>query len=157
MARRRIGKRARAQFLADFAENGNVGDAAEAAGHNRSSFYRLRDSDPEFMEEWQLAEQMFLGDLEGQVYGWAMNGYMKAKEKTVLNKNGKVLGRERTAERVRDPRLAVRVLERRKPEWKPRQEIDPGEGAKTGVLIVPGIISSEDAFDAAFGDENEST
>ncbi|MDB5679728.1 hypothetical protein [Sphingomonas bacterium] len=48
----------RQRFLAALSATANVAQSAAAVGHAASSFYRMRDRDPAFAREWQLALEM---------------------------------------------------------------------------------------------------
>lgn len=56
--------RARAAFLAHFAEHGNVTAAAKAAGMSRNAAYCWRNDDPDFAADWDDAEQQAVDKLE---------------------------------------------------------------------------------------------
>ena len=144
---KRISKRDKTRFLEHFAETGNAKEAAELIGRSRGHLYAVRDKDPEFGAAWDNAEFLYLEGLQDTVYDWAENGFTIATQEQKAD--GTVV--KRRIERRYDMRLAVRVLERRHPNWKPSQTVDVD--AKRGVLVVPGIIEDPDEFDRTFSTE----
>lgn len=147
---KRVTKRQQRQFLELVAEDGNVTAAAEALGRNRATFYTIAERDEEFAKALKAARQDAIYGLEDRVLDWARNGFTIASQESVVDEKGKKVGRtKQKAEKRFDPRLALRVLERRHPDYKPKSDVDVS--AKSGVLIVPGIMASEEDFDEKFG------
>jgi hypothetical protein len=153
---RKIAKRKRQKFLELLLENGcNVTAAAETIGVHRSSLYTIRDQDPDFAVAWQQAELLYLEGLQETVFDWAENGYTVSSQEMVVDAQGQQVGRtKRKIEKRYDMRLAVRVLERRHPNWKPSGEV--AVTTPTGVLIVPGISESVEAWEKEFGATDDS-
>ncbi len=151
---RRISKRDTRKFLKVLAESGTVVEAAEAIDRSRTYLYELRDRNPEFAREWDDARRVYLDDCEAQVLDWAMNGFTIASTETVVDEQGKQVGRQkRKVERRYDVRLLLRILERRHPDYKPGQDVTIS--TPTGVLIVPGVSASEEEWEAEFGASSE--
>lgn len=150
---RRIAKRDRKKFLQTLGETGSVVEAAEAGKHDRTSWYALRQREPDFAEEWDAARHLYLDDVESQVLDWAMNGYTVASTETIVDEQGNQVGRQkRKIERRYDARLALRILERRHPDYKPGSDVSVT--TPTGVLVVPGVSESEEDWEAEFGSGN---
>jgi hypothetical protein len=147
---RRINKKTKVEFLTVLAQTGNVVEAARVIGRDRGHLYEIRDRDPEFARAWDASRTMYLDEIEGQVLDWAINGYNVASTETVVDAQGNQVGmQKRKIERRYDARLALRVLERRHPDYKPGQDV--AISTPTGVLIVPGISESEEAWEEEFG------
>jgi len=135
------------EFLDKLAELPHVTRAANVGGRARELFYRRRKQDKEFAAAWDLAIDIGLGGLQDKVVDWALNGYTVVER--TMKGSTEVGRRER---QVIDPALALRILERRHPDWKPKQEVTAK--GPTGVLIVPGRMDVED-WEARFPDTGE--
>jgi len=150
----RINKKTKASFLKVLAATGNVVKAAEHIGRDRPHLYEIRDRDPELARAWQACRDMYLDDIEGQTLNWAMNGFTISSQEEIVDEEGKRIGPlKRKIEKRYDVRLAMRILERRHPDYKPGSDISvttPG-----GVLIVPGVSESEEAWEAEFGEDSQ--
>lgn len=68
------GKEWHPRFLEAFRRVGVVGAACEAAGVNRATAYRHRETDPEFAAAWAEAEDDATDVLERVAHGWATTG-----------------------------------------------------------------------------------
>jgi len=62
------------RFLEQIALNANVGDACEAAGIGRTTFYTRKNNDPEFAAQYQEAMERSLDRLESAAFARAVNG-----------------------------------------------------------------------------------
>ena len=140
----RIGKRLKEQFLRQLEETGNVTATAKSIGISVSGAYALRQRDEQFAQDWQDAERAFLEGVKDQVYEWSTKGWMEIKEKRIGNS---VASREIT--RKLSPQLALRVLERRHPDFRPTGELDVN--MPQGVLIIPAPMNDVDEWERAFG------
>lgn len=151
---RRINKSTKVAFLNYLAGSGNVVEAAQHIGRDRGHLYEIRDRDPEFARLWDASRAMYLDEIEGQVLNWAMNGFTIASSETLVDESGKQVGMtKRKLEKRYDARLALRILERRHPDYKPGADITVS--TPTGVLIVPGISESVQAWEDEFGSGSE--
>lgn len=146
---KRISKREQRRFLEMVSDDGNVSKAAEALGRSRGSYYDLAARDSEFAKALKGARDLALNGLDDAVMTWARDGYFIQTQESKRNKDGELAVVATKQERRIDPRLALRVLERRHPDYKPKADLDVG--GKAGVLIVPGIVTSEADFDEQFG------
>lgn len=147
---RRISKRDKRKFLDALAATGSVVEAADAVERPRGQFYVHREEDPDFAQAWDAARREYLDEVEGQVIDWAMNGYTVASTETVVDAQGQQIGHtKRKIERRYDARLAMRILERRHPDYKPGTDVSVS--TPTGVLVVPGTSASEEDWEKTFG------
>ena len=147
---RRLNKKTKVEFLAKLAETGNVVEAAEHIGRDRGHLYEIKDRDPEFARAWDASRAMYLDEIEGKVIDWAVNGYTIASTESLVDEQGNQIGKQkRKIERRYDARLALRILERRHPDYRPGQDVVVS--TPTGVLIVPGVSESEEAWEKEFG------
>ena len=64
----------RIRFLDTLRDTFNVSKAAAAIGRHRSSMYKLRQSDPEFLAVWDEVVEECLDELEEVVYQRALEG-----------------------------------------------------------------------------------
>ncbi len=116
-------KLAKASFLKALANLGHVGKAADAAGMDRDTFYKWRQNDPAFASAWEVAREQFIrGDFEAHVIDLAFNGYVEVKTKRERDASGQWVEVERTMVNKKFPTLAMRILERRHPDYMPREE-----------------------------------
>lgn len=147
---RRIGKRIKNKFLQELLEHGNVTTACAVVGKSRTAMYDVKAADEDFAHAWKLAIDAFVdGVVQDEVLSIAANGYkIRSKKRGVSAKKGSYS--ERIVTQKRHPLLALRVLERRHPDYMPQSK-QIQEGGVTGVLIVPPMIDDPDEFDAAFG------
>lgn len=72
--RSRIGRAKRRQFLDVLRMCANVTAAARAGGVSRASWYRLRERDPAFARDWQLALDAGIDALEDEAMRRAFEG-----------------------------------------------------------------------------------
>lgn len=140
----RVPKRVKRAFIAQLEETGNVTQTCKALGVAVSTMYHLRKKDDEFAEDWADAERAFLEGVKDQVYDWATKGWMEVKEKRVGNSVA-----HREIVRKLSPQLAMRVLERRHPDFRPHGEMELN--VPQGVLIVPRPINDIDEWERMFG------
>ena len=87
---KKITKRQRSIFLDILGHTGNVSAATRAANISRKMAYSLKLSDPAFAEEWQLALEDAMDDLEAALRNRAINGVEKP-----IYYAGKECGRQR--------------------------------------------------------------
>ena len=62
------------RFLAAYQSGATTRQAAQIAGVDRATFYRWRDSDPEFAQAWLESHDKSMEDLEVQAYKRAIQG-----------------------------------------------------------------------------------
>lgn len=118
---RKLGKRLRVKFCAHISEHGSVTEAALLIGRSRQDLYKLRREDAIFAAEWDAARDAYLyGTIEDTVIDAAVNGYTVGEEKR--DAKGEVLHKKLI--KKRDVRLAMRILERRHPDYRPTQRIE---------------------------------
>lgn len=98
---------ARDAFLEMLTEGRSVAHAARAVGVNRSHLYALRKDDDELREEWDAAVESGLEKLEDMAREAAEEGWFE----TTFDGDGRPLRRVHR----RDPRLALRLRELRRP------------------------------------------
>jgi hypothetical protein len=96
----------RARFLEVLEESANVSAAARAVHLTRRSAYMLRQRDPEFARQWQLALDIALDHLEAVLIDRVHNGVEKG-----VYVGGKLVGREL----VFSDSLAINLLKRHRP------------------------------------------
>jgi len=100
------------RFFAGLDQHGSVFRAAAEAGVTRRRVYQLKDSDPKFAARWTETLEGKFDDAAGTVMQRAIDGW---DEITTDPKGGK------TVRRIWNPKLAMWVLERRRPaEWGPK-------------------------------------
>ncbi len=128
----------RADFLSALAQHGNASRAASDAGRARQSFYAIRASDHEFSQRWDAAEIEYLDTLKEHCQAVAVDGYEIVTE--FYDSEGELTARR--VEKRRDPKLALRILERRHPDYLPKSQTQV-EG-RSGVLVVPGKMTVEE-------------
>ena len=146
----RVPKRTLRRFLEGLADTGNVTATCKELGVSVATLYGIRQRDETFAEQWEEAERVYLEGLKDQVYEWASKGWVEGQEKRVGNQ---VV--ERTVKRRVDPKLALRVLERRHPDFRPASDLEVN--VPQGVLVVPGMMEDEGEWERLFGGGDGST
>lgn len=109
-------KEKKKEFLGHFAKNGRVGKSAKAVGIGRQTAYDAKAKDEEFATGWAAAFMYYLGRLED-----------------VVAKNAR-----------KDARLALRVLERRHPDWKPSAAIQH-DATGDFMVVIEELAKLEEA------------
>lgn len=148
MARKKtITKRRRGLFLAKLKATGQVTAAAIAGEIGRSSWYDLKDRDPEFADEWDTAERTFLDYLESQGISRAVVGVNEDVPYTSIDKDGNKVTRFRTINRKSD-RLLELTLKSRHPEYKPTKLVEQtspdGSMTPSAVSTMPDLSNLSD-------------
>ncbi len=147
---RKVSQKDRKTFLALVAEDGNVTGAAEAVDRHRDTFYGIAETDVDFGKAFAFARMSNIHRLEENVLDWARNGFEITSIETYISAKG-VAGRSKTKTEIKiDPKLALRILERRHPDYKPTSEISVD--TPTGVLIMPAPLTLEQ-WEAAFNSD----
>ena len=109
-------------FCSVLEATGQVTKAAQACGASRDAFYKCRQKDADFRADWDNAREMFIrGPLEDHVLNIAFNGYEEVKIKHEIV-DGVEYAIEKTTLNRNFPQLAMRILERRHPDFMPREE-----------------------------------
>ena len=143
MTRSQISDSEKEAFLEGLANHGNVTRAAREIGRGRQSFYAIRADDSEFSTDWQAADKMYLDSIQERLQVAAMEGYSITTE--YFDKEGNL-----TAKRIEtkcDPKLMLRILERRHPDYKPSADLNL-DHRPSGVLYVPMPVQSVEEFEA---------
>lgn len=153
---RPITAKQRAAFLQFFSETGNVSQAAEAAGFNRVSAYRLRHNDPDFAKAWKEAEERAADMLEAEARRRAVEGterYVIAQGKLVNGPDGKPL-----IERAYSDRLLEILLRAHRPDkFADRKQITGRDGGPVKVVTLREMTEEElMALAAAEGEGDDS-
>ncbi len=131
------GAQQRAKFLQALRMVGHVGKAAEEAGPHPSTFYKLREKDPEFRREWAAAiDTFYRGPMESHVIDLAFNGYVEVTSKRQVLPNGQMVEVERKVVNRKFPTLALRLLERRHPDYMPKEERTVFDGDEPEADLV---------------------
>lgn len=110
----------RRAFLAAFCLNGNVSDAARAAGIDRTTAYKAKKADPSFGEEWAVAEEVASDALLSEAWQRAVQGGRQYKfhaksGKPLLFPKGHELEGEPYYEVVKSDGLLLALLKARLP------------------------------------------
>lgn len=141
-AKPRITARSRTVFLRELAATCNITAAAAKAGHHRGSFYRLRNQDAGFAEQWAEALAEAVDRLEAEAFRLAAEG---VTERT-YNADGDLVS-SRTRE---DPRLIQFLLSAHRPDvYRERVEVEGG------APVTFQLVSLLEQARAATGDEIE--
>ena len=140
-ARGVISDRRKAIFIRTLAQTGIVGRAATAAGWPRGYAYSVRAGDEEFAKLWDQAVEFATDALEEAARTRAVDGVSKPvyQQKELV---GYVTEYSDT--------LLVQLLKAKRPnEFRENSTVDLG--VKGGVLVVPGVASSEKDWESAAG------
>jgi hypothetical protein len=116
-------------FLAALSQSPNVSGACAAAGIERSTAYRHRDSDPAFAAAWEDAMEQSTDDLAGEAYRRARHG----TEKPVFH-----MGARCGAVREYSDTLTIFLLKAHRPgvyRETVKQEISGANGQPVAVTI----------------------
>jgi hypothetical protein len=110
----------RRAFLAAFCLNGNVSDAARAAGIDRTTAYKAKKADPSFAEEWAVAEEIASDALLSEAWKRAVQGGRQYKfhaksGRPLLFPKGHELAGEPYYEVVKSDGLLLALLKARLP------------------------------------------
>lgn len=124
-------------FLELFRTNGNVTESAREVGHSRMTFYRHREKDREFAEQWDAALEEATELLEKEVRrrgceGWLEPVFYQGKQTSVVRKYS--------------DNLLMFLLKKRNPEFRDSANITlAGQlGATINVITeVPGAPNSD--------------
>jgi hypothetical protein len=127
LAGRPVGERARKAFLEALAAGSTVVEASEAAGRPKQTFYRLRDSDPEFAAEWRQAWWAGAEPIENVLHRAALEGW----DDEEYDGAGKLVRRMRRW----TPNAAVAALRARRPELY-RESAKVEVSSTVGVAVV---------------------
>jgi hypothetical protein len=98
--------------------------AADAAGVDRSTAWRLTQRDEAFAVAVHAAREQALDRLEEVIYAQATTGMAHRKTVTKTDKEGNVLEVTETEEIVRNPTLAMFYLKRWRPEYREAYRIE---------------------------------
>jgi hypothetical protein len=124
--KRKITSRRRATFLAALLETGAVTKAARASGIGRSSWYDLKERDPEFAALWDDADAEFMDDVEAEAFKRAREGETKSLPYVEVN------GDDRETKfykiNTKSDRLLELCLKSRHPAYKPTKAIEFPDG-----------------------------
>jgi hypothetical protein len=107
-----------AAVLQRLAQSPNLSRAAEAAGVDRSTVYRLRDRDERFAVALYDAREKALDILEESIFAQATAGLPHVKTVRKSDKDGNLLEITETEEIARNPTLAMFFLKRWRPEYR---------------------------------------
>lgn len=108
-------------FIAQLRINGNITRACQTAEIERSTAYRLRESDPTFLAEWNEAIEVSIDRLEEEAYRRARDGVVKG-----VYYKGQIVGLESEAsdslmalmlKAKRPDQFADKLFIKLKPEW----------------------------------------
>jgi hypothetical protein len=132
---RPISAKARATFLAELASSCNVTASAAKVGHDRATFYRLRDRDAVFAGEWRDAIEEAVDRLEAAAFRYATVG---AEERT-YDADGNLVSR-----RIReDPATAARLLAAHRPAlYSERHRLEIGGSVDVEHTLAAGRPSA---------------
>lgn len=138
-ARQFLSDRRKKRFLLALAETGLVSRAATAAGWTADTAYSLRKADPDFAARWSAALEFAVDSLEEEARRRALEGTLKP-----VFQGGSLVGHVREY----SDNLMNTLLKANRPEKyrdNHRLEVD----AKGGVLVVPGVAPSAQAWEQA--------
>lgn len=140
-ARGMITDRRKKIFIQTLAQTGIVGRAATAAGWPRGYVYTVRNEDPEFAKLWDQAVEFATDTLEEAARIRAVEGVSRPvfQQKELV---GHVTEYSDT--------LLIQLLKAKRPnEFRENSTVDLG--VKGGVLVVPGVASSDKDWESAAG------
>jgi hypothetical protein len=120
-------------FLVNIERSPNASRAAEQAGVDRSTPYRLRDRSERFALAWHDAREKALDRLEEVVYALGTAGLASKKTVTKIDGDGKIIEVTETEEIVRSPTLAMFFLKRWRPEYREAFRVEQ-TGANGGPI-----------------------
>lgn len=114
-------QRARAQFLDELRQRGNVSDAAKAAGMARETFYKWRADDEEFAAAWNEALEEATDTMEREAWRRAVEGV----DEPVFGRIGKDLdGEVGTIRRYSDSLMQLLLKAHRPEKYRERQQVE---------------------------------
>ncbi len=127
MARKKkITRRRRLLFLAELLKTGAVTKAARASEIGRSSWYDLKERDPEFAALWDDADAEFMDEVEAEAFKRAREGETKSLPYVEVN------GDDRETKfyeiNTKSDRLLELCLKSRHPSYKPTKAIEFPDG-----------------------------
>jgi len=123
--RPKVTSHARAKFIATLRKTGIVTDAALVAGHTRKAFYRLREADPAFADEWRDALDEATDSLEKEARRRAIEGCDRP-----IYQRGQLVGYERE---YSDTLMCLLLKAHRPMVFRERVEHDIGHGAANTI------------------------
>lgn len=150
----RINKRDRALFLAELVEHGNTSKAAAVVGRSRSAIAELVKRDEAFAEEVHAAKALYLDALADNITTMTAEGVVtmiEERKKTGRGKDAKFEPVKQTVMRRPDVRGAIRILERRHPDFQPTSSVR--FSGQSGVLVVPARVASMEELEKLYGTE----
>ena len=123
MARKyKITRKRRALFLAELLDTGSVTKAAKASQVGRSSWYDLKERDPEFAILWDDAEAEFMDEVEAVAIRRGINGSVKTLP--YVNYNGDDKETKFYKIVTKSDRLLELCLKSRHPLYKPTKALE---------------------------------
>ena len=148
----RITKRERAAIVDAVSQTGNIAKACETLGRNRQHVYEIMGRDEGFAEQIRNARSMYLDYVADTATNLAIEGVitMQETQKKTAGKDGAYEAKERVITKRPDLRGAIRILERRHPDFKPGVSID--FRGQTGVLVVPVRPATADELEKLYAD-----
>lgn len=135
----RISRRKRAAFLRALAISGKVAQSARAAGYADSTYLqKLRLSDEEFAQQWDLALESAADDLEDEVIRRAKEGVLEPHYH-----KGLVVG---FTKKYSD-QLAMFMLKALRPDkYRETVNVDATLKGKLGIAIIPMTVKDAEAW-----------
>ncbi len=133
-----------ARFLRELAIDGNVSRACLAAGTNRPTVYARRQTDPEFLQQWQDAIEEYVDTLEAEAKRRAVDGVTKG-----VWHQGTRCGEEQQY----SDSLLSQMLKAKRKEYRDNSKIEltGAEGGPLQIEETPTQIARRIAFTLALG------
>ncbi len=123
MARKRtITKRRRLKFLEELGKSGAVTKAAKAGEIGRSSWYDLRERDPEFAALWDDADAEYMDEVEAEAFKRGMEGETKKLPYVEVDGDDKKTKFYKIT--TKSDRLLELCLKARHPSYKPTKSLE---------------------------------
>ncbi len=124
--KRKITRKRRLEFLAELLNSGAVTKAARASGIGRSSWYDLKERDPEFAALWDDADAEFMDEVEAEAFKRAREG--ETKSLPYIEVNGDDRETKFYEITTKSDRLLELCLKSRHPAYKPTKAIEFPDG-----------------------------